>query len=190
MIRIGRAFARMAGILVMLGLAVLSPVAPGRAAEATERVIVTLRVPIADRTFSLDATEASRRRGRIAQTQEQTLQRHPALAQHDVYPLTSLPVMITDATSEQIAALRADPAVASVHISRLFAPALSESTTHIGARVTHAAGYAGAGTSIAILDTGVAKSHPFLAGSVVQEACFSTLSPRYNSTPLCPDAPE
>lgn len=180
----------MAGILVMLGLAVLSPVAPGRAAEATERVIITLRVPITDRTLSLDATEASRRRGRIALTQQQTLQRHPALAQHDIHALTSMPVIITDATSEQIAALRADPVVASVHISRLFAPALSESTTHIGARVTHAAGYAGAGTSIAILDTGVAKTHPFLAGSVVQEACFSTLSSRYNSTPLCPDATE
>ena len=189
-IRVRRTVARFAGIMAMLGLAVLSPGAPSRAAETTERVIVTLRMPIADRAFSLDATQASSRRVRIAQTQQQTLQRHPALAQHDVQPLTSMPVLITDATSEQIAALRADPAVASVHISRLFAPTLSESTTHIGARVTHAAGYAGAGTSIAILDTGVAKSHPFLAGSVVQEACFSTRSSRYNSIPLCPDATE
>ena len=187
---IRRALTRLASIVVMLSLAVLSPVTPGQAEEATQRVIVTLHLPVADRAFSLDATQASHRRGRIAQTQQQTLQRHPALTQQLVNTLTSMPVIITDATDEQIRALRADPAVASVQISRLFAPTLSESTTHVGARVMRAAGYAGAGTSIAILDTGVAKSHPFLAGSVVQEACFSTRSSRYNSTPLCADGTE
>jgi subtilisin family serine protease len=47
-------------------------------------------------------------------------------------------------------------------------------------------GYAGAGTSVAILDTGVLKTHPFLAGRVIAEACFSTTDSGYGSTSLCP----
>lgn len=45
--------------------------------------------------------------------------------------------------------------------------------------------YTGAGQAIAILDTGVDKSHPFLAGRVAAEACFSTTSGRASSS-LCP----
>lgn len=48
-----------------------------------------------------------------------------------------------------------------------------------------AGGYTGAGQAIAILDTGVDKNHPFLAGRVVAEACFSTTS-RKSSLSLCP----
>ncbi len=98
----------------------------------------------------------------------------------------SIPVIIADATPDPIAALRADPAVASVRISRLYAPVLSESATRIGARIARAVGYAGAGTSVAVLDTGVDKNYPFLVGSVVQEACFSTLLSACGGTPLCP----
>ncbi|MDE1867106.1 MAG: S8 family serine peptidase, partial [Thaumarchaeota archaeon] len=36
------------------------------------------------------------------------------------------------------------------------------------------AGYDGTGQTIAILDTGVDKTHPFLSGKVVSEACYST----------------
>ena len=45
-------------------------------------------------------------------------------------------------------------------------------------------GFTGEGQVVAILDTGVDADHPFLAGKVVAEACFSTTAS--NSTSLCP----
>ena len=46
--------------------------------------------------------------------------------------------------------------------------------------------FTGAGTVIAILDSGVDKNHPFLAGKVVEEACFSSNDPSYGATSVCP----
>jgi subtilisin len=49
-----------------------------------------------------------------------------------------------------------------------------------------AAGWTGSGWTVAILDTGVQKTHPFLTGRVVAEACFSTTSGS-TSTSVCPN---
>ncbi|MFF1415241.1 S8 family serine peptidase [Streptomyces sp. NPDC058289] len=66
-------------------------------------------------------------------------------------------------------------------------PTLNESTAKIGSDVAVAAGKTGAGSAIAILDTGVATGHPFLAGRVKAEACFSVTDAAYGATSLCPD---
>ena len=50
----------------------------------------------------------------------------------------------------------------------------------------NASGYAGAGTSVAVLDSGVLSSHEFLRGKVVDQACFSTTDRAEQSTSLCP----
>jgi subtilisin family serine protease len=47
-------------------------------------------------------------------------------------------------------------------------------------------GYSGAGQTIAILDSGVDKTHPFLAGKVVSEACFSSNNASDGATSVCP----
>ena len=49
-----------------------------------------------------------------------------------------------------------------------------------------ASGFTGAGQHVAILDSGVDKTHLFLAGKVVSEACYSTTNAAYGSTSLCP----
>jgi subtilisin family serine protease len=51
-------------------------------------------------------------------------------------------------------------------------------------------GYTGAGVYLAILDTGVDKTHPFLNGAVVSEACYSSTGTGsgYTYESVCPGA--
>jgi subtilisin family serine protease len=47
-------------------------------------------------------------------------------------------------------------------------------------------GVSGSGQVIAVLDSGVAKTHPMLAGKVVSEACYSTTNAATNQRSFCP----
>jgi subtilisin family serine protease len=81
-------------------------------------------------------------------------------------------------------AVLADPDVIDVTIDALNAPMLDESVALIGSIAAGAYGLGGLGQAIAVLDTGFDTDHPFLAGRVVHEACFSSNSA--DSTSLCP----
>jgi len=56
----------------------------------------------------------------------------------------------------------------------------------IGADTLQAKGITGNGVSVAVLDTGVDKNHPYLAGAVVSEACYSTTDAGHSCVSLCP----
>jgi subtilisin family serine protease len=81
-----------------------------------------------------------------------------------------------------------DPAaVADSSVTPEFdAPLLGSSIPVIGANIAQAAGVRGAGQVVAVLDTGVQKTHPFLSGKVVSEACYSTTNSAYPSFSVCP----
>ena len=97
---------------------------------------------------------------------------------------TSLVVMEVDAA--QLDALVANGEVAELTEDVPVPPTLAESGPLVRAPQAHALGARGAGTTVAILDTGVQSNHPFLTGRVVEEACFSTTSAANNSTSFCP----
>ena len=67
---------------------------------------------------------------------------------------------------------------------------LSGSIPIINADDVWSRGYSGVGQTVAILDTGVDSSHSFLAGKVVEEACYSTNNGIFNSTTVCPNGME
>ncbi len=70
-------------------------------------------------------------------------------------------------------------------------PALAESVPVIHADDVWSAGVDGSDQTIAILDTGVDKTHEFLdGGKVVSEACYSSNSVANNSSTVCPNGLE
>ena len=99
--------------------------------------------------------------------------------------LGSQPLVVMEVTPEQLDALARSGLIESVQEDRPVPPSLAESTLLVGAPQVRAGGATGAGWAVAILDTGVQPNHPFLAGRIVAEACFSTTTSFSSS--LCPN---
>ena len=144
-------------------------------AKGSVRVIVGLRVPFAPEA-SLSRSEglAQRRdiaaaartlRGRFAGA----LYRNPKAYRS----YSTLPFMALEVTPAELSRLAADPMVISISENIKLRANLAESAELIRAPQAWSTGYTGAGQTIAIIDTGVDKDHPFLAGKVVSEACYS-----------------
>ncbi|WP_431480833.1 S8 family peptidase [Pseudomonas thivervalensis] len=115
---------------------------------------------------------------------------HSANEITQVKPL-GLPGLLTSEVSEDgIRALQADPNVAEVFEDTLSKPHLIDTIPLIGANAAEFSKglYDGSGTAIAIIDTGVDSSHPFLKNKVINEVCFSTSqSSIYKIKSLCPN---
>ncbi len=155
-------------------------------------VIVELDVPSAHRTgvwpsepaATLAAVESLRRD--IETVADRVLGRLPArdirgLKRYDAFPLLAL---IVDEAS--LNALAADRAVTGITLDTAVALDMDDTITLIQANNNHFLNYTGTGWTVAILDTGVQKSHPALFGKVISEACYSSNLPAQNVSSLCP----
>ncbi|MFF5491943.1 proprotein convertase P-domain-containing protein [Streptomyces aquilus] len=98
---------------------------------------------------------------------------------------TTLPLVTLRVDRSGLAELAAQDGVVSVTEDGLSAPSLDQSIPVIGADTAHKAGKTGAGSAIAIIDTGVATNHPFFKDRIVAEACFSPVDANYGATSLC-----
>ncbi len=137
------------------------------------RVIVGLRVPFAAEA-ALSRTEVANQRRDISRATRAVLGDLPDIDHNTTRSFGTLPFVALDAAPGDLDRLAADPAVLSVSEDRRNVLHLAESVPLIGGTAAWEAGYSGLGETIAILDTGVDKLHPFLAGKVVSEACYSS----------------
>ncbi|MGN9781604.1 S8 family peptidase [Nonomuraea sp. ZG12] len=88
-----------------------------------------------------------------------------------------------------LAELRTDSRVKAIYKDEVSKPTLDVSTRLIGSDRANRMGWTGKGSTIAILDTGIDRDHPFFAGRIVGEACFSSSDPDpdYLGEVVCPN---
>lgn len=98
----------------------------------------------------------------------------------------SVPYLTLDVDHDELQLLQSSPDVVRLLSDDIVRPVLAESVPLIQADQAWQSDYDGAGTTIAVIDTGVDAYHPFLTGKVVAEACYSSTVPG-TSTSTCPN---
>ncbi|HWC01721.1 MAG TPA: S8 family serine peptidase [Methylomirabilota bacterium] len=160
--------------------------------EGTARVLVRLHLPgggyVAEGRLP-DASSVSRQRRDVSTVQAQTTSRlrgrqHSVLRRYRTVPMLALEV-----GPDALAELEAAFAVDTIFEDRLRVPQLGESVPLVEGDLAWANGFDGTGTVVAVLDTGVQRTHPFLTGKVVSEACYSSTIGGQSRT-VCPNGRE
>ena len=157
--------------------------------EGSVPLIIGLSAPVARENSPVDPGEADRRRQMLTAVQDHLLSDLAGVATDGVKRFETIPYLALTVDAEGLAELvRSDP-VLTVEEDVAVPPALLDSVPLIGGNTLHSRthGYDGTGVTVAILDTGVDKTHPFLdGGKVVSEACYSTNRAAEGATSTCP----
>ena len=153
--------------------------------SGTTRVIVGVDVSFTPEPALATATAVLNQRASISRTQSAVLARMLRVNPSSIRRFSYLPFLALEVDEGDLQMLAASPEVKEIEIDAVARPTLAESAQLVGAARAWAAGYTGSGWTVAILDTGIDKTHPFLNGKVISEACYSTTGSE--STSVCPD---
>jgi subtilisin len=151
----------------------------------TVRLMLTLNMPFTPEG-RLSASQKQSQRASIKRAQNALLSRlqgmkYDLIATYDLFPVVAL-----NADQTTLIFLANAPEVQHIQEDIPSDPADAISNGVIGVPASHNLGYEGAGWAVAILDSGVQVSHPFFAGRVAAEACFST-TVAGQSNSVCPN---
>ena len=146
------------------------------AAEGRARVIVELDVTDPARSAGARSAEQIRERRSEIAAQRERLKATMRLGQHRViHEFADAPYLALEIDASTLAELSSatSPALSVVE-DRLLAPLLMDSVPLIEADLAHELGLNGSGTAVAVIDSGVDRTHPFFGGRLIKEACFAS----------------
>ena len=141
--------------------------------DGTVRVIVQLGPTRAEGALA-SAAAVVEQRAAIARAQdvlESELTSHDAIV---VRRFATIPFVAVEAGSDGLDALAASGVALAVTRDRVSRPTLAIAGPLQQADAAWAAGFDGTGQTVAVLDTGTDGTHPFFAGKIAAEACFSS----------------
>jgi len=99
----------------------------------------------------------------------------------------TMPLIALNASENALNILASLPEVTTIVEDRLDKPLLDNTVGLVGAKKAWAGNYTGEGWYVAILDTGIRKSHEFFAGKSVVEACYALGSDGTGPEGDCPN---
>jgi subtilisin len=142
--------------------------------EGKVPVIVHLAVPMTPEGLLADSGSLTAQRQGIAAAQGNVLAALAGVSHQVRHRYETLPFLALEADPVALSVLNVlTGVVLRVEEDELSQPMLAESVPLIQGNAAWGAGFTGSGQVIAILDTGIDKSHSFLSGQVVEEACYS-----------------
>ena len=146
------------------------------ARDGRVRVLVQLNVPGGHQAEGrVPGAAAVAQRQRISALQARILSRFAPADHQVIHRYRTVPYIALEVNAAALDALERSPSdVVQVLEDPIVRPVLIDSVPLIEGDQAWAAGYDGTGTMIAVLDTGVDSTHPFLGGKVVEEACYSS----------------
>lgn len=149
-------------------------------------VIVTLRVAYEASAEVKGALESRAQGYEIGRVRENLVDNIYGYDPSSIKRYDRLPLMAIEVNASGLESLRQSNDVLDIQEDKVNRKSLAESVPFIGATAAWASGYTGAGQTVAILDTGVDKSHPMILGKVIAESCYSTNSSTASAVSLCP----
>ena len=156
------------------------------------RVIARLTHPEQGSQFVIekelkDEAKVESQRKMIAERQRTVLSRISDRHAAEAKRFSFIPFMALEVDAEEFRTLLASPEIDLIEEDPALPPILMNSVPLIGGADGSFGGFTGAGQTVAILDTGVDKNHPFLSGKVVAEGCFSTTYAPQKAKAVCTD---